>query len=218
MTASGAEPGTAPDPSADSGRAAHGMTAVPVSLIIRHTEERQVLRLRECDLDAYSRLAVPMILARFPDWEMFAKVGPRPGGAGGVVEFNVPCPSLAAGHGLWVSTEGEELSVGFHTHHCHFTDYGDRTHVTQIGAGVAYAGDIVAERVGVVSWYRGGAFAGSGSVELPHAGPLRGPFSGGGPLADVFAGCERVTLRSWLGSFDRDEPVAAPDRGDVGDS
>lgn len=169
-----------------------------------------MVRLCEYDLDTYSRLAVPMILARFPGWEAFAKVEPRPDGVGGVVEFNIPCPSQNVEHGLWVSTDNEELSIGFYTHHDHFTDYNDRTHVASIEAGVEYAADIVTERVGVVSWYRGGEFAGSSSIELPYAGPLR-VLGDGGPLTGIFAGCERVTLRSWLGRFDREEAVAEPD-------
>jgi hypothetical protein len=162
-------------------------------------------RLLECDLDDYSRLAVPIILARFPDWETFATVEPSPDGAGSVVEFNVPCPSPSAEHGLWVSTADEELSVGFHTYHCHFTDFSDRSDVARIEEGVAHAAHIVAERVGVVTWYRDGEWAGSSCVELPFPGPLRGLRSGGDPLPDGFAGCEWATLRSWLGRFDRDE-------------
>lgn len=168
-----------------------------------------MVRLRENDLDAYSRIAVPIILAAFPDWEPLAKVEPRPDGTGGVVEFNIPCPSPAAEHGLWVSTADEELSVGFHTHHSHFTDYEDGNHVAQIEAGVEHAADLLAERVGILSWYRRGGFAGASSILLPHSGPLR-MLGVGGPLASAFAGCERMTLRSWFGRFDRDEVSAEP--------
>jgi hypothetical protein len=82
------------------------------------------------DLDAYSRLVVPLLFTRFPLWERFARFQPRPDGRGHVVEVNVPCPSPAAEHGLWVSTADEELSVGFHTHHDHFTDYGESLNLT----------------------------------------------------------------------------------------
>src|SRR5690242_5134920 len=116
---------------------------------------------REEDLEAYSRVAVPIILARFPQWGPLARLSPRTDGAGSVVEFNIPCPSPAVEHGLWVSTTDEELSVGFHTHHDHFTDYEDRLDRAQIEAGLQHAADILEERVGIVSWYRGGAFAGS---------------------------------------------------------
>jgi hypothetical protein len=168
--------------------------------------------IREADLDAYSRVAVPLILARFPEWERLAKLSPRPDGAGSAVEFNIPCPSPAAEYGLWMSTADEELSVGFHTHHDHFTDYENRLNMAQMEAGIQHAVDIIEERVGVISWYRGGAFAGSRSVELPHPDPLPGLLDGLGPsgsqLAGIFSDCDRVTLCSWLGRYNRDEARA----------
>jgi hypothetical protein len=163
----------------------------------------------ESDLDPYSRFAVPLILARFPEWEPFAKLSPRPDGAGSVVDFDIPCPSPGAEYGLWVSTAGDELSVGFHTHHNHFTDYDeDRLNREQIEAGLQHAADVLEERVGVVSWYRRGGLAASRSVELPHPGPLPGLLDGlgaGAELAGTFSDFDRVTLRSWFGRFDRDE-------------
>ncbi len=162
-------------------------------------------------LDAYSRIAVAIILARFPEWEPFATPSPRPDGAGNVVDFNVPCPSPAAESGLWVSTADEELSVGFHTHHNHFTDYENRLNREQIEAGLQHAADIIDERIGVVSWYRAGGFAGSRSVELPHPDLLPGLLDSLGSwaeLAGIFSDCDRATLRSWLGRFDRDESLA----------
>jgi hypothetical protein len=105
--------------------------------------------------------------------------------------------------GLWVSTADEELSVGFHTHHTHFTDYENRLNEQQIEAGLQQAADFLGERVGVVSWYRNETFAGSRTVAVPHPDPLPGLFDGLGPtaaeLAGIFSNCDRVTLRSWLG-------------------
>ncbi len=112
-----------------------------------------------------------------------------------------------------MSTADEELSVGFHTHHNHYTDYETHLDREQIEAGIQHAADIVEERVGVVSWYRGGGFVGSRSVELPHPGPLPGLLENFGPraqLAGSFADCNRVTLRSWFGRFDRDEARVEP--------
>lgn len=172
-----------------------------------------VTGLMASDLDEYSRLALPLILARFPAWEQFAKLSPRPDGAGNVVDFDVPCPSPAAESGLWVSTADAELSVGFHTHHNHFTDYENRFNKRQIEAGLQHAADIVEERVGVVSWYCSGGFVGSCSVELPHEGPLPRLLDGlgiRGELAGIFPDCGQATLRSWLGRFDRDEVRAEP--------
>ncbi|MBL8796028.1 MAG: hypothetical protein JNM56_19155 [Planctomycetia bacterium] len=158
-------------------------------------------------MDAYSRIAVPMILGRFPEWEPFARLDSRADGAGNTVDFNIPCPSGAAESGLWISTADEEFSVGFHTHHCHFTDYESRNNPIQIEAGLKYAADIIDERLGVVSWYRAGCFVGSFSVELPYPAPLPGLFDDArdAQLVAMFSNCDRATLRSWLGHFDRDE-------------
>jgi len=193
-----------------------------------------VTRLRASDLDEYSRVAVPLILARFPTWEQYAKLSARPNRTGSVVDFNIPCPSPVAESGLWISTADEELSVGFHTHHNHFTDYENRLTTPQIEAGLQLAADIVEERVGVVSWYGGGKFVASCSVELPHEGSLLGGLgcirgrvtgipslldslsSAGGRLAGILSGCERATLRSWLGRFDRDE-LRTETRGSISD-
>ncbi len=150
------------------------------------------------NLDAYSRFAVPLILARFPDWEPFAVVQERPDGAGGTVEFNVPCPSPAAEMGLWISTDQEELSVGFHTDHSHFTDYESRLNPEVIGVGIDQAAAYFEDRSGVVSWYQGVQLKGTTSTALPHPGPLPRIFSRL-PLT-------HATLRSWSGRFDRDEP------------
>jgi hypothetical protein len=168
-----------------------------------------MVALRGADLDAYSRIAVPIILARFPDWKSFARLSPSPDGAGSTVDFNIPCPSPAAEYGLWVSTADEELSVGFHTHHQHFTDYENRLSIAHIDAGIQFTADIIEERIGVISWYRASAFAGSRLVDLPRPDPLPGLLDGlepaGAQLAGIFSDCDRVTLRSWLGRYDREE-------------
>ena len=155
-------------------------------------------------LDDYSRIALPLILGRFPTWGQFARVHEYAGGD--FVEFEVPCPSQSVDTGLHVSTEDQELTIGFHTHHLHFTDYENRLGERQIHAGLDYAADIVDERVGVIAWYGKGQFVGSMSIELPHVGPLPAFLEGVerlAHLADSFAACERVTLRSWSGRYDR---------------
>ncbi len=108
-----------------------------------------------------------MILARFPAWEPFVTFIAGPDGSTAVVEFQVPCPSGAVERGLWVATDGGELTVGFHTHHTHFGMFIEDDQPQQIKAGLDHAGDMLDERIGVVSWYCGGCFAGSSSLDLP---------------------------------------------------
>jgi hypothetical protein len=152
-------------------------------------------------LDDYSRIAFSMILARFPAWQPFATFIAGPDGSTAVVEFQVPCPSGAVERGLLVATDGGELTVGFHTHHTHFGMFIEDDQLQQIKAGLDHAGDMFDERIGVVSWYCGGCFAGSSSLDLPHPAPLP-------RLREIFPNrpdCDRITLRSWTGRFDRDE-------------
>lgn len=166
--------------------------------------------LQTANLDAYSRIALPMILNRFPDWEQHGKLTSSPDGSGDTVEFNIPCPSAAVECGLWVATFDEELTVGFHTHHAHFTDYENRgANEQEIERGLQQADDILNERLGVVTWYRGEAMAGSSTLELPPPGLLPDMFGrfGDAPtkLAKYINGINRVTLRSWRGQYDREE-------------
>lgn len=149
------------------------------------------------NLDAYSRFAASLILARFPEWESFGVVQRRPDAAGCTVEFNVPCPSLAAEMGLWMSTSDQELSVGFHTHHSHFTDYDTPLSREQIEAGLDQAAAYLADRCGVVSWYQGQRLVGTTTTKLPLLESLPRMFS--------HSPVTRGTLRSWSGLFDRDE-------------
>jgi hypothetical protein len=163
--------------------------------------------LLESGLDEYSRQVASLILARFPEWEACARPEEREDGLGSTVQFQVPCPSATLEQGLWVWTGDEELEVGFHTHQRHYTDYEDRLNPEVMEAGVQQIVDVVEERSGVASYYRDGGFAGSRWVELPHERPLPGLFEGF-PNAEALgltSEYDRVTLRTWLGTFDRDE-------------
>ena len=177
-----------------------------------------MMTLGEDEWDAYTRFAAPLILARFPDWEDIANLMPRADGEGCALEFNLPCPSPDNARGLWVSTADDELTVGFHTHHRHYSNYEIPLNPEQVDVGIQFADDILEERVGVVSWYRTGEFAGSLSVELPHPGPLLGSFDGFPPgfdVGDIVSGLERATLRSWFGRFDREEAKVASKEASV---
>ena len=78
---------------------------------------------------------------------------------------------------LWVSTAGEELSVGFHTHHDHFTDYKILLNPEQVKAGLDQAAAYLEDRCGAVSWYQGERLVGTTNCSLPLSGPLPRMFS-----------------------------------------
>jgi hypothetical protein len=158
-----------------------------------------------------------LVFGRFPEWGRFATISRRPDGKGCVVDFNVACPSQRVDYGLWVSTAADELTIGFDTYHCHFTDYENPLNQEQITAGLQFAANIIDERVGVVSWYQADKFVGSRLVELPYAPSLPrllNNLGGTAELVGIGADCDRVTLRSWFGRFDRDESCTSANIAD----
>ncbi len=142
------------------------------------------------DLDSYSEFAVGIITRRFPEWVQYAKAS-----LDGTVEFQIPCPSPAVETGLWISTANNELTVGFDTDHCHFTDYDKPCNLGVVHQGLNFAATILKDRCGILSWYQGDRLVHTTQIKLPHKGPL--------PC--LLSKCTRGTLRSWSGKFDRDE-------------
>ncbi len=109
-------------------------------------------------------------------------------------DFALASPSPAIEHGLWVSTADEEITVGLHTHHSHFTDYDSRSNPEHIGDALDHVQELLDERIAIASWYIGDRFAGSTSHEVS---PDR-------PPSALLSGVTRTTLRSWRGTYDRD--------------
>ena len=142
------------------------------------------------DLDSYSEFAAGIILRRFPEWDRYAKTCLE-GGA----EFEIPCPSPAVEKGLWISTANNELTVGFQTDHCHFTDNEELCNLAVVHQGLNFAAAILKDRCGILSWYQGDRLVHTTQIKLPHKGCL--------PC--LLSKCTRGTLRSWSGKFDRDE-------------
>lgn len=92
-----------------------------------------------------------------------------------------------------LSTENSELTVRFHTFHAHYNDRGSG--VCDVNDGFAFVERILAEEVGIVTLYCGDDVASMTTVDLPYALPF-----GLGSTAYT-----RGTLRTWLGTHDRDE-------------
>jgi len=145
-------------------------------------------------LDEYSRFAVSRILGHFPAWGE-QMVFRRPDGyTHAFAEFALSSPSPAIEHGLWVSTADEEITVGLHTHHSHFTDYENRSNPEHVSDALDHVQDLLDERSAIVSWYIGDCFAGSTSHEV----------AAGHPTSSLLSGMTRTTLRSWRGTYDQD--------------
>ena len=145
-------------------------------------------------LDEYSRLAVGRILERFPAWRKHMVFRRPDGYEHAFADFALASPSPAIEHGLWVSTADEEITVGLHTHHSHFTDYDNHSNPAHIGHALDHVQELLDERSAIVSWYIGDRFAGSTSQDA----------AAEHPISSLLSGVTRTTLRSWRGTDDRD--------------
>jgi hypothetical protein len=147
------------------------------------------------DLDSYSEFAADIILGRLPEWDRYATTSRE-----FTAEFAIPCPSRAVERGLWISTANNELTVGFHTDHCHFTDYDEPCNRAVVHRGLDFAVAILKDRCGILSWYQGDRLVHTTQIELPHKGPL----------PRLLSNCTTGTLRCWSGKFDKDEGGGQP--------
>jgi hypothetical protein len=93
-----------------------------------------------------------------------------------------------------VSTADEEITVGLHTHHSHFTDYDNHSQSEHIGYALDHVQKLLDERSVIVSWYIGHRFVGSTSQDV--AAERR--------VTSLLRGITRTTLRSWRGTYDHD--------------
>ena len=109
-------------------------------------------------------------------------------------DFALASPSPAIEHGLWVSTADEEITVGLHTHHSHFTDYDNCSNPKHINDALDHVQELLDERSAIVSWYVGDRFAGSISQEI----------AAECPVSSLLSGVTRSTFRSWRGTYDHD--------------
>ena len=71
----------------------------------------------------------------------------------GDLSLEIECPSDSADAGLWIHTWNEDVVVGFHTHHSHFSDWEQSGTDDHIAVALETMDDILAERLVVVSWY-----------------------------------------------------------------
>jgi hypothetical protein len=132
------------------------------------------------------------LLARFPEWLACCREEPGPEGESSLV-IDVPAPpESGAAHGLCITTEDEEITVGFDSYHTHYDVLCPCDDPAE-PAALDFIEGLLSERIAVVSWWQGGRWL---SSEQLHAGdPLRLP-----QWADV-SGQVEAHVRSWRGTL-----------------
>jgi hypothetical protein len=146
------------------------------------------------DLNPYARRVAMHLFRQFPDWTAFATIDSHPNADAGSLKLEVPSGSPKQGV-LHISTDGDELTIGFHTHHCHFTDYDQLGTDSHIQDGIEYLGKLIVEEFVIHSWYCHGQFCGS----------VTGTPNEVGDPAKFIPNVDQITCRSWAGTHDCDD-------------
>lgn len=112
----------------------------------------------------------------------------------GFLLAELPSPNAQASAPLWVTTEDDEITVGFDAFHTHFCAWDEATSEEQSFKGaLLLARDLMAERVLVASWWFDGKCGGAQLVERGFT-PER---------PEYFADSAMARVRSWSGRLDQ---------------
>ena len=147
------------------------------------------------NLNPYARRVATHLFRNFPDWATLATTDPNPNADSGALLLEIPANLSGSEIVLHVWSDSDELTVGLHTHHCHFADYDQRETDDHIEDGIAYIKNLIQEKIVIYSLYCNGQFCCSvtgtpGKVE---------------DLAKFISNVDRVTCRSWAGTYDSDD-------------
>jgi hypothetical protein len=151
-------------------------------------------------LDGFSRLFAEDLLAIYPEWESSMTSAPREAGDEHYLkmEFTAPTGNADDPEILVVTDEGE-VTVFFDSYHCHYDwpSY-DQSPPPWVDP-VAMIAALLAEDIVVMSGWKGDKWTGSWHVERAQA--LEAPTAP--------PGTDRVRVRSWKGTFNRDHYVSS---------
>jgi hypothetical protein len=119
-------------------------------------------------LDPYSLEIRNALLARFPEWLAYCREEPGPEGESSLIIDVPPPPESGAARGLRITTEDEEITVGFDSYHAHYDVLGPCDDPAEPTA-LDFIEGLLSERIAVVSWWHGERWLSSAQL---HAGEL----------------------------------------------
>ena len=167
-------------------------------------------------MNDYAARVAPLLVAAFPEHAEEILIDDE-----GDLSLKIACPSGSVDAGLWIKTWNEDVVVGFHTHHQHYSDWHGTGTDEHIDAAIKAARSVLAERLVVVSMYRRGKFSRSywdgpeyalteframtakGSKGWLERRRVEHRVNLSGRLQWHVYGVE-LTLRSWHGTYDSD--------------
>ena len=95
------------------------------------------------NLNPYARRVATHLFRHFPDWATLATTDPNPNADSGALLLEIPANLSGSEIVLHIWSDSDELTVGLHTHHCHFADYDQRETVFALTFGISTFGIMV---------------------------------------------------------------------------
>jgi hypothetical protein len=163
--------------------ATSGDIAVSLLLVSRTAEAMD-------KLNEFSGQFAEALFESFPWMREHARVEVRDGAERGVLVVEVTPAPIRPDCTLWVSTDGDEITVGFGMFHTHF-DWLSSAEPDRDDP-IGFIRDLVDDKILIEDWTKGGEWSGSSTLG-----------QGEEPDLTKMAADNVVTIRSWSGRFDR---------------
>jgi hypothetical protein len=160
------------------------------------SEVTQEIPLSE-SLNPYSHRVYEAFLTALPLLRDFAHLDNSPGAPEGSLLIRVPQTMKPQEPGLYISTDVQEITVGFRACYVHFMDYDHTGTDDHIERAIAYTRDVMEDRIVIKKWYRHGILCGS-SLDTPNILP-----------SPSRSGITTVEMISWTGTQDKTVTVPA---------
>ncbi len=146
-------------------------------------------------LNAHSRLFADLLFRRWPQWLQYARFDPYEDFEKEALLVEIPCPADGASHGLFITTSEWEISIGFgDSFHTRFGTSGEHGEKSFNEEAMKFLMDFVDERIVIATASENGEWLGGWKLDLRKSEI---------ESIEVAPG-EKVSVRSWLGTYDRD--------------
>jgi hypothetical protein len=146
-------------------------------------------------LNEFSRRFAAVLFAAHPEWREFASVDTTEGADEGslVVKVSPPQPRDIKWP-LQISTDIEQIIVGFDLYHSHFNRYAGDEEAEAFAKALAFVADLLAERVAIISYWDGDKCRCSSTITT----------STDVTMPSWARNAKTARIRSWRGTYDRD--------------
>ncbi len=142
-------------------------------------------------LNDHSREFATRLFRAWPEWFQWARFDPYEDFEKEALLVEVPRPVDGSGNGLFITTSEWEISIGFGEGF--HTSFGARTGENFYDDAMQFLADFVAERLVVAVAHEDREWLGAWTIDLSRES-----------LADLLPDAgETVSIRSWLGTHDR---------------